>query len=346
MRAMPAFSVIIPLCHTREVVHLLSTLPQPLLNKGKMEVILVYNSPKKLEVKNLTAGMAEVKWVVEERYLGYAGAAHRGAEEASHEILVFLNDDVRLEDSWFDKATKVFETTGCDGVAGYILDAKGRRVDFGGAGMNLFGYGIPLYHGELSKNVKLEDAPCLFACGASFAVKRKVYEQVGGYDPDFFAFFEDVDLGWRMNMAGYRIFFAPSVISYHQGASTTKAFGEPWHHFLLQRNSLFALYKNYSDENLPIILPMAEAVVFEKAKDCRKRRKLKLASAFEKGFHNFLEALPQVKKKREQVQKLRQSRDEEIFPLFKTPLQPAYFNSLTEPYLRVASHFLNFPLGS
>jgi len=338
---MPTFSVVIPFCHTREVVHLLPALPPSLLKKGKMEVIFVYNSPKKLEAKNLTAEMKEAKWVVEEQYLGYAGAAHRGVQEASNDILVFLNDDVRLEKTWFDEVAKMFETTGCDGVGGFILDARGERVDFGGAGMNLFGYGIPLHHGEPLKKVKLVDAPCLFASGASFAVKRKVYETLGGYDPDFFAFFEDVDFGWRMNLAGYRLQFSSSAISYHQGASTTKAFGEPWHHFLLQRNSLFSIYKNYSDENLRKILPLAIGAILSKAEDCWKRCKPRIAGAFRKGLEEFLSALPALEKKRQQVQSLRKRADAEIFPLFQTPLQPAYFNQSPEKWLRLAENLLS-----
>src|SRR5207253_10894495 len=83
--------------------------------------------------------------------------------------------------------------------------------------------------------------------------------------PDYFAFFEDVDLGWRLWLLGYRVTLTPSAITYHRHHGTAGAM--PGHRTLLlyERNALYTIYKNYDEGNLDKILPAALLLLGQRA---------------------------------------------------------------------------------
>ena len=89
-----------------------------------------------------------------------------------------------------------------------------------------------------------------FVNGGAMLVDRKVFLEVGGFDEDFFAYYEDVDFGWRLWVLGYKVIFAPKSIIYHVHHGTSKIFSEDKLRFLKERNALYAVFKNYDDENL------------------------------------------------------------------------------------------------
>ncbi|MGH8103073.1 MAG: glycosyltransferase family 2 protein [bacterium] len=360
------YSAIVPTYRERnDLAALIQSFPKVLLTSGALEVLVVDNS----EGQKATAGLGWqfpfVRVIPAERNLGYAGACNLGAEQAARETLVFLNDDLRLGERWFDAMQEALKGADCAG--GLILDWAGKRVDFGGAAMNVFGYGISRHHGkktgavQSSKfKVQTTDTPPpfdkatgqalhlprkggrdprrsaisgempltaeLFACGASVAVKRDVFRDAGGFDSDYFAFFEDVDFGWRLNLLGYRVVFQPAAVSYHRGGATIRTIGDANHHYYLQRNSLATIYKNYSTDNMAEVLQMAMDAVLVKIQDLNGRRQNGMASAFEKAARDFMQMQPKLNLKRGEVQLRRKRTDEELLPLFVEPVQPAYFN--------------------
>ena len=84
---------------------------------------------------------------------------------------------------------------------------------------------------------------------------RKVYEEVGGFDDEFFAYYEDVDLGWRMWVQGYETHYAPLAVCYHHHSATSSRLPSEMIRLLQVRNPLLACFKNYDDENLARVLP-------------------------------------------------------------------------------------------
>src|SRR5665647_2671200 len=100
----------------------------------------------------------------------------------------------------------------------------------------------------------------LFGTGAAMFVRTGVYREVGGFDERFFMFYEDVDLGWRLNLLGYRVRYEPGSVAYHRHHVTMKKFGSFRETYLLERNALLTMYKNYDDESLGRALPAAMAL--------------------------------------------------------------------------------------
>jgi hypothetical protein len=171
-------------------------------------------------------------------------------------------------------------------------------------------------------------------------IDRDLFLQVGGFDKDFFAVFEDVDLGWRLWLAGERIAFAPESVTYHRGHATLASQGSVKMRYLMHRNALLTIIKNYEESTFRRILPLALVMAVKRAVRCSGVRKESFylwsnvdhdvpasESMMEALNHlvaveDVLESLPRLLARRSRVQSLRKKSDEEILALFRDPLRP------------------------
>jgi len=77
-----------------------------------------------------------------------------------------------------------------------------------------------------------------FACGGNMAIRRRDWQRVGGFDPELFAYFEDVEMGWRLWAMGREVVAAPSAVARHRGSATSAGFGDFRRGVLFERNAL------------------------------------------------------------------------------------------------------------
>jgi hypothetical protein len=96
-------------------------------------------------------------------------------------------------------------------------------------------------------------------------IDRQVFLKVGGFDEDFFAYFEDTDLGWRLWVMGYKVAYAPRAITYHVHHAWWGKVPNAKTTVLYQRNALWTMFKNYDDETLHRILPVALLLYLRRA---------------------------------------------------------------------------------
>ena len=87
------------------------------------------------------------------------------------------------------------------------------------------------------------------------AMDREVFEEVGGFDIQFFAYYEDVDLGWRTWVQGHTVEYTPRAVCYHHHSSTSRRLPRETLRVLQVRNPLLACFKNYDDANLRKVFP-------------------------------------------------------------------------------------------
>ena len=126
--------------------------------------------------------------------------------------------------------------------------------------MSFYGHGFKMHAGDTDLAGHDDEADVLFASGAAMVVDAEVFARVGGFDERYFMFFEDVDLGWRLWLLGYEVRYVPASVVYHRHHASMAEVGSWREHFLLERNALFTIYKNYDDENLRAVLPAALAL--------------------------------------------------------------------------------------
>ncbi len=145
-----------------------------------------------------------------------------------------------------------------------MLDWDGKAIDFVEAGLSWFGMG---YKDHTPSRTTAASTPARPPLRHRLRALRApgVFLEIGGFDEDLFMFYDDVDLGWRLNLLGYRVRFAPDSIVYHKHHGSMKSFGEYREMYLLERNALHLLYKNLSDDSLGTLLPAAFALLARRA---------------------------------------------------------------------------------
>ena len=197
-----------------------------------------------------------VRTVVNDTNTGFAAPCNQGAQLATDaEVLVFLNNDMRVEPNFVHELVAPIVREECVATTGKMYSWDGKHINSAGGGMNFHGIGIQI--GYMEEPGPEHDFPrlSLFACGGAMAIRRDVYLEVGGFDPEFFAYYEDVDLGWRLWILGHEIHYVPSAVCYHHHSSTSRSFPPETVRVLQVRNPLWACVKNYDDEHLRAALP-------------------------------------------------------------------------------------------
>jgi hypothetical protein len=113
--------------------------------------------------------------------------------------------------------------------------------------MTFDGHGFQLDFGRPLDRARLPEAGAElpFPSGGNMLVRRDAFEQVGGFDREYFAYLEDVDLGWRLWSAGWRVIHAPGARTRHRGSATSDLLGQSHRGFLFERNAFLTAYKNY-----------------------------------------------------------------------------------------------------
>jgi len=189
---------------------------------------------------------------------GFSAGCNQGASEAEDaELLVFLNNDMRVDPGFLRELIRPVVSGEVAATTAKMLSWDGKLINSAGGAMNFHGVGIQ--KGYMKKPAAEHDQPArtLFACGGAMAIDRKVFLEVGGFDEEFFAYYEDVDLGWRLWVMGHEVLYVPSAVCYHHHSSTSRAFPMESIRLLQVRNPILACFKNYDDQNLQRVLPAA-----------------------------------------------------------------------------------------
>ncbi|MBI5432841.1 MAG: glycosyltransferase family 2 protein [Planctomycetes bacterium] len=233
--------------------------------RERLEVLLIDNGSDDGSVEEMRAKHAWVRLHVNARNAGFAPACNQGAGLATRpEVLVFLNNDMRVEPSFLKELVAPLVRGECDATTAKMLSWDGKVLNSAGGGMNFHGLGFQ--YGMNRPPAPEFDAPrkTLFPCGGAMAIRASVYAEVGGFDPEFFAYYEDVDLGWRLWVQGKTVHYVPSSVCYHHHSSTSKSFPPEVVRLLQVRNPMYACFKNYDDENLRRVLPAMLALALRR----------------------------------------------------------------------------------
>jgi GT2 family glycosyltransferase len=270
-----------------------------------------------------------------DRNLGFAEPYDTVTRRSESEFVVFLNNDTRVEPTWVAELVSAAERHQADCVASRILDWDGRRIDFIGGTVSFIGHTWQRQTGEPT-GAEPPEARLLFACGGSMLIRRQVYVDAGGFDKDFFIYFEDVDFGWRLAVLGYKTVLASKAITYHRlhGMMGKIAYAQRLR--LYERNALATIYKNYDDETLRRVLPAAVSLSLARGLansgidahpftfgtpvppvvDLTARAAVHLLAV-----EDFYRQLPALRRKRADIQARRRVPDREILPQFGDPFR-------------------------
>lgn len=248
--------------HLREC---LTSLRQQTYPSDRVEVIIVDNGSTVDPTTEAQLSYPGVHVILNSSNLGFAAGNNAGAAIATGDYLVFLNDDTRTHPNWLRELVGTAERRKASAVASRILDWTGQRIDFVEGAVNFQGKGFQLHYDAPAESLTLEEKPLLFACGCAMLVNRQLFFEAGRWDEDAFAYYEDVELGWRLNLLGHDVWFAPAAIVYHKHHGTSGQWPEPPRLRLYERNSLRMLYRLLETTSLQQVLPAALLLAVERA---------------------------------------------------------------------------------
>lgn len=318
---------------TIEAIHQLSTMDWP---SERLEIVVVENDSGDGSFDKIRAAAPTVNLVRSRKNLGFAGGCNLGVQASRGEFIGFLNNDAKPAEGWVSAAMKSFAASRQIGaVASQVLDWDGTQVDYIGSAMSWFGMGYKPFTGDtLVAGMPNGMQDVLFGTGSAMFVRRDVFKALGGFDERYFMFFEDVDFGWRLNLRGWRFLYNPESVAFHKHHASMAGLGEFKETYLLERNSVYTLYKNTEASVLGEALPAALALSVRRAVsrgeldstslDIRVRGgddelnssvpKQTLASLF--AIDQFVENLPSLRKSREEIQRTRVLSDSRLWALF------------------------------
>ena len=321
--------------------HLQALLPS-LQVTGCGEILVVDNGSSDGSQAFVRENFPAVHLIENETNRGFAHPCNQAAQIAKGRYLALINNDMRAHPDWLRQALPLLGgPTVC--VGSRILDWSGERIDFNGSSLQYLGYALQRDLGRLVEEVSHEEE-ILFPCGGAMLIDREVFVEVGGFDPDYFALFEDVDLGWRLRVMGYRVAFAAGSVTYHRGHSTLHRKSLDKVRYLMHRNALLTILKNYDDENFRKILPVAVRLAIKRAVhfsgvdphafymwsdvqaklqggDPEAQKRLLDSLNHLVAVDDVLEQFPGLMRKRKHIQAKRRCSDAQVFELFRDPFR-------------------------
>jgi GT2 family glycosyltransferase len=300
------------------------------------EVFFIDNASKDNSIEYVKENFPEVKVIVHQTNIGYAGAYEKVLTKVfnqNFDAAVLLNSDVRVDKDWLHELTRsayAHKNIGFAQPKIFLWGDKSTLANTFGNEIHYLGFGF-CGHYEMEDNETYKsDREITYASGASLFVKRDAYLDVGGIDGTFFAYLEDQDLVWRGHLFGWKAVLSAKSIMWHKYVFKNPTRSR-WKFHIYERNRLFFIIKNYSALLILLIAPMF--LIMEIG--------LFFNALFKGYFLDKLRAyrdtfllLPMLLKKREWIQKNRKVSDQQLFPLFRSEIT---FKELKNPLLDAAN---------
>ena len=218
--------------------------------RGDAEVIIADNGSTDDSVAWLRGAYPYIRIIQLDKNYGFAGGYNRALQYVDSEYYLLLNSDVAVTAGWWQPLVEVLDGAADVAVVAPKLcaDSDHSIFEYAGAAGGFIDYlGYPFCRGRILSNVErdegqYDDARDIFwASGAAMCCRSEVFHAMGGFDEEFFAHMEEIDLQWRMQLAGWRIMVEPRAKVYHLGGGTLPP--SPTKIYLNHRNNLAMLYK-------------------------------------------------------------------------------------------------------
>ncbi len=236
---------------------------------------------------------------------GFTGACNAGFQAARGQIQVLLNNDTETHPAWLSEVASAFERYPEVGLVASKMLLFDRRDTFHTAGDSVTCDGLAHNRGVWQRDAGQYDheAYVFSACGGSAAYRKAMLDAIGLLDNDFFFSFEDVDLAWRAQLAGWRCLYVPQAIVYHKlkasGGGVTASYHDA-------RNRIYTLAKNYPAD---LWREHRREVVGAQARiagEALRAWRGEAARATLRGLLAGLAGIPKMRRKRRAVQAARQ----------------------------------------
>jgi GT2 family glycosyltransferase len=227
------------------------------LKSSDAQVYVADNASTDDSVNYVKTNFPNVKLVQNKSNDGYAGGYNNALQRIEAEYYVLLNSDVEVSENWISPIIHLMDNDKTIAACQPKIKKYDDKSSFeyaGACGGHLDKYGFPFCRGRVFDTLEkdkgqYDDAIEVFwASGACLFLRSEAFYEIGGFDWDFFAHMEEIDLCWRLKNKGYKIMCEPKSTVYHVGGGTLNS-GSTFKTYLNYRNNLLMLYKNLNPEN-------------------------------------------------------------------------------------------------
>ena len=239
-------------------------LPSVIAYSDEANIYVADNASTDNSIAVIKEQFPSVKIIQNEGNFGFAMGYNVALQTIVEPYYALVNSDIEVTENWLSPILSLFDNEPNIGIIQpKILDYKNKECFeyAGAAGGYIDSYGYPYCRGRIfdtleKDNHQYEDETEIFwASGACFFIRKEIYKKLNGFDPDFFAHQEEIDLCWRAFNLGYSTKYTSKSVVYHVGGATLNQ-SNPKKTFLNFRNSLLMLLKNLPSNQLVPILFM------------------------------------------------------------------------------------------
>lgn len=244
--------------------HLQNFLPSVVRFSQGYKIIVADNASTDESLKFVKENYPRIKIISLTRNHGFAAGYNQAIAEVNAEYIVLLNSDVEVTNQWIDRLLDFIRNHPDAGAVQPKIKAYDHKSIFeyaGAAGGLIDRFGYPFCQGRILSEVEedfgqYDQAKEIFwTTGAAMVIRKNLFQKIGGFDPDFFAHMEEIDLCWRLKQMGYKMYVVPNSVVYHKGGGTL-AYDSPRKTYLNFRNGMSLLLKNEKGLTLLWLLPV------------------------------------------------------------------------------------------
>lgn len=274
------------------------------------EIIVVDNASTDSSQEFLKKKHPDIKVVNNNTNLGYSGI-NNAIKFCKGKYILFLNNDIKIDKECIARLVKSIEANGAIGMtAPRLINYYNKKLVSGGTWLSR-----AFYSGHIKGNVEQGDKIIPYL---GVGLIRKSIVDIYGYifDPDYFIYGEDVDLGLRIKLLDKKVVFVGNAILYHMHAATMKKSHSAYATFLMERNLLITFFKILSFRNIILYIPYVLLVRFVAIFKDFVSFEIGNASSRIKAIIFVLIKFNSILDKRQKIQKLRIVNDNYIFEVF------------------------------
>jgi GT2 family glycosyltransferase len=285
-------------------------------------IIVVENGSTDGSLEFVREKYPSVELVVHEKNLGFDGGVNSGirrAMELGDEFVALFNNDAVAEKNWLKNLLAALENNHKAGIAtSKIMSIDGEHLDSTGDLYTIWGLPFPRGRGEKVSDEYDNDTLVFGASGGASLYRIEMFEKIGLFDEDFFAYYEDTDISFRAQLSGWKVVYAPKAVVYHQiGATSGKI--KDFTTYQTIKNLPWVVWKNVPGTLLPTVLPRFTLAYLSFVARAVQRGQIKAAV---KGLSWSLIKLPKKLIERRRIQKNKQVSTQYISSIMLHDLPP------------------------
>lgn len=239
-------------------------LPSVISFSGDAEIIVADNASTDRSLAILKEEFPSVRTIALEKNFGFCGGYNRALALVDADYYVLLNSDVEVTEGWVAPMANLLDRDeSIEAVQPKILSYRQKHLfEYAGAGGGLIDkLGYPFCRGRILDTVEEDQGqyndtrPIFWATGACLMIRAKTFHDFRGLDEDFFAHMEEIDLCWKIQRRGGKIYYCGESTVYHLGAGTL-GYSNPRKTYLNFRNGLSLIFKHLDPGELGYKLPL------------------------------------------------------------------------------------------